>query len=110
DLAAAQKVIEEIPGITQQISEKEETFDEVLTRIENGTAKIDEVIEVLQLLEEALKDANEEAADSEQIANLIAQLEEDYEQLERTKQDLLAAIDIIENGPEDGEDIPFDDE
>ncbi|MCG5103879.1 YhgE/Pip domain-containing protein [Oceanobacillus alkalisoli] len=110
DLATAQTVINEVPEIINQISEKEDSFDDVVTKIENSTAKIDQATEVLHVLEEALENADEEATDSERIANLIAQLEEDDEQLERTKQDLLATIDMIENAEDYGEDTPIDDE
>ena len=110
DLATAQTVINEVPEIINQISEKEDSFDDVVTKIENSTAKIDQATEVLHVLEEALENADEEATDSERIANLIAQLEEDDEQLERTKQDLLATIDMIENAADYGEDTPIDDE
>ncbi|GGN61906.1 MULTISPECIES: YhgE/Pip domain-containing protein [Oceanobacillus] len=110
DLTTAQKVIKEVPGVISQISEKEDSFDEVVTKIENSTGKIDQGIEVLQLLEEALKNADEEATNGNQIANLVAQLEEDNERLEKAKQDLLATIDVIENAPDNGEDAPSEDE
>src|SRR5699024_811798 len=46
DLATAQTVIKEVPEMIDQISEKEDAFDDVITKIENGTAKIDQAIEV----------------------------------------------------------------
>lgn len=110
DLVTAEKVIQEIPTIIDKMSEKEETFDEVIHKVENGTDKIEEVIEALQLLEGALKNADQEANNSEQIATFTTQLEEDYEQLEKTKQDLQAAIEMIENTSDSGEEQTTDDE
>ena len=109
DLAIAEKVTKEIPGVIDQMSEKEATFDEVILKIENGTDKIEEVIEALQLLEEALKNADKESTSDEQIAALIKQLEENNEQLEQTKQSLEAAIEVIENGSSE-EDTSSEDE
>lgn len=108
DLATAEKVIQEIPTIIDKVSQKEETFDEVINKVENSTDKIDEVIEALQLLVEALEKADQEASGSEQIATLTAQFEEEYEQLEKTKQDLEAAIEIVENVSEDEEQVTDD--
>lgn len=108
DLATAEKVIQEIPTIIDKLSQKEETFDEVINKVENSTDKIDEVIEALQLLVEALEKADQEASGSEQIATLTAQFEEEYEQLEKTKQDLEAAIEIVENVSEDEEQVTDD--
>ena len=102
DLAKAKTVISEITAVIDQMADKEETFDEVLLKVENGTDKIDEVVEALQFLEETLKNADE-ANNHEQIAPFISQLEAEYEQLEQTKQDLQAAIEVIENAPDDEE-------
>src|SRR5690625_762899 len=102
DLENAKTVISEITVVIDQMVDKEETFDEVLLRVKNSTDKIDEVVEALQFLEETLKNADE-ANSQEQIAPFIRQLEEEYEQLEQTKQDLQAAIEVIENASEEEE-------
>src|SRR5699024_4581106 len=96
-------VISEITVVIDQMSEKEETFDEVLLKVGNSTDKIDDVVEALQFLEETLRNADAEANSGEQIAPFISQLEEEYEQLEQTKQDLEVAIEIIENTSEEEE-------
>lgn len=103
DLARAETVISEITVVIDQMSEKEETFDEVLLKVGNSTDKIDDVVEALQFLEETLRNADAEANSGEQIAPFISQLEEEYEQLEQTKQDLEVAIEIIENTSEEEE-------
>ncbi|HLQ98201.1 MAG TPA: YhgE/Pip domain-containing protein, partial [Candidatus Dormibacteraeota bacterium] len=107
DLGNAKTVISEITVVIDQMVDKEETFDEVLLRVKNSTDKIDEVVEALQFLEKTLKNADE-ANSQEQIAPFIRQLEEEYEQLEQTKQDLQAAIEVIENASEEEEESTDD--
>src|SRR5699024_9520853 len=110
DLATAETAIKEVSQQIKQIYERENTLDELLVKVESRTETIDQVIEMLQLLEKVLRSADEEATDDGQLSRLIIQLEADYEQLEKTKQDLQAMIYLIENTPPTEEHPAIDDE
>lgn len=100
DLEKAQEAIGKIPTIIQKVSDKEQAFEDVLEKVEQQTGKIDDGVTALSKLEALLLEADQEAANGEQMTTLIQQLEAEEKQLEQAKKDVEKAIEALENAEE----------
>lgn len=105
DLRLAQTVIQQIPAAVDRAHKKGDDLDQFLTKLEDGTGRIDNGTEALQNLADLLEEANQRLTQERKLEEINASLQEEMDRLNDFQEKINEAIHTLEAGEHLGMDI-----